>query len=387
MSTITVATPPDTNTIATQILAAMAAQSGVLTDYNKGSQIRTLSEAQGMIGEMQGIIAQAEAFQAIVYSGFAAFGITQNPATAAVGQATFATSFASNAPVTNQSVLIPLGTILQTTSGTQFVTSQNAVLPAGSTSINVPIVAVQTGTNGNVAAGAINNIISGLPYPLVVSNTYPTSGGAAAETPQALLARFTAAIAAINGATPVAIANAVIGINDASSGETVKFSTVYEPWIAQMTAGDSTLTPGYDVYVDNGSGSASQGLLNAVTTLLNGSYPNLPGNRPAGVPYTVNAVVPVPATVIVDGTPINSNSASILTTTVQQAMTSLFNTLLFGASLTSAQVNAAVANAVGGGVSGLTVTLENSSGTAVTSLSATAIERIILQTLTINFGA
>ena len=386
-NTITVADPPDTNTIATQILAAMAAQSGVLTDYNKGSQIRTLSEAQGMIGEMQGVIAQAEAFQAIVYSAFGAYNITPNPASVAVGTATFATSFASNAPAASQGVLIPLGTIVQTTNGIQFVTTQNAILNAGSVSINIPIQAVQTGISGNVSASSINQIISGLPYPLSVSNLYPTAGGAATETPQSVLARFTAAVASVNGATPVSIANACIGVSVATTGETVQYSTVYEPWLAQMASGSTILTPGYDVYIDNGSGAATQALVDAVTTVLNGTYPNLPGNRPAGVPYSVNAVVPLGAIIIVNGTPTNINAAASLTSSVQTAMTSLFANLVFGQSLSYSQVNAAVANAVAGGVSGLTVTFENASGVSVTTLSPTQIERIILQSLSINFGA
>jgi uncharacterized phage protein gp47/JayE len=385
-NSITVAAPPNTTTIATQILAAMAAQSGVVTDFNKGSQIRTLSEAQGMIGEMQGVISQAEAFQTIVYSAFTAFNIFPNPASSAVGLVTFATGFGSTAPPTNQAVLIPSGTLVQTTGGVQFVTTQNAILPAGSVSINIPVQAVQTGTGGNVSASAINQIISGLPYPLSVSNLYPTSGGAAAESPQSVLSRFTAAVASVNGATPVSIANAVIGVTVSGTSEAVKFSTVYELWVTQMAAGITPLTPGYAVYVDNGGGSASQALLDAVEASLNGTYPDLPGNRPAGVPYTVNAVVPLPATVVVNGTPFSATAAASLTTSVQNAMAALFNTLLFGVQLEASQVIAAVANSIAGGVSGLTVTLEDGSGNVVTALTPSAIQRIILQTLTINFG-
>ncbi|WP_312283340.1 baseplate J/gp47 family protein [Candidatus Igneacidithiobacillus taiwanensis] len=364
----------------------MAAQSGVITDYNKGSQIRTISEALGMIQEMQGIISSAEAFQSAVYGAMSAFGVTPNPASAAVGQVIFATSFAANPPTVGVSVLIPSGTLVQTISGVQFVTTQTAVLPAGSSSITVPIQAVQTGTGGNVAAGTITQLVSGLSYPLAVSNPYPTSGGAAQETIESTLQRFAAVVAAINGASPVAVANAAIGVTVASTGETVQYATCYEGWIAQMNAGE-TPTAGYAVYVDNGSGTASQNLLNAVTSTLNGSFPTLPGNRPAGVPYTVNAVVPLAAVVVVSGTPVGSATAASLTTQVQSAMTTLFNALQFGQALTEAQVTAAVANAVGGGVSGLTVTLENSSGATVAQLSPLAYERIILQTLTVNFGS
>lgn len=384
--TLTVAAPPDAVTIATNILSAQAAQSGVVTDYNRGSQIRTLAEAQGMIGEMQGLISQAQAFQAIVYSAFAAYGISPNPATSAVGQATFATSLGANPPVANVSVPIPAGTVVQTTSGVQFATTQSAVLPAGASSINVPTTAVQNGPGGNIATGSLTQIVSALSYPLVVTNLLPFTGGANIESPVSVLARFTATVAAVNGATPVAIANAAIGVTVASTGESVAYATVVEPWITQMAGGATTFTAGYNVYVDNGSGSASAALLSAVGTALNGAFPTLPGNRPAGVPYTTNAVVPLDAIVVVAGTPLNPANVNTLTTNVQGAMAALFNSLLFGAPLTLAQVTGAVANAVGGGVSGLTITLENGSGTAVNELTSGETERIILQTLTINFG-
>ena len=387
--TPTVAAPPNTTSIATALLAAQAAQSGVLTDYNKGSQIRTLAESLGMAGEVQGIISQALAFQAVAYSAFSAYGITPNGATAAVGQVTLATSLGANPPVTNISVPIPKGTVIQTTNGVQVTTTQSAVLLAGNSSINIPAQAVQVGPAGNVAANTLTQLVSALPYPLLSTNLQPFTGGANAESPSSVLARFTAKVAAINGATPVAIANAVIGVTVASTAEAVVKATVYEPWIAQMLAGQAApYTPGYAIYVDNGSGSASSDLLAAVQTLVDGSFPTLPGNRPAGVPYTVNAVVPLDAQVVVSGTPLNASTASTLTTNVKSAMAALFNNLNFGASLVAAQVNGAVANAVGGLVSGLQVAFEDGNGNAITSLvPAYAYQRIILQTLTINFGA
>lgn len=386
-ASLTVAAPPDSTSIATTILAAQAAQSGVITDYNRGSQIRTLAETQGMIGEMQGVVTQALAFQALVYSAFSAFGITPYEASAAVGQITIATSLLANPPLVPLSVPVPAGTVVQTPNGVQFVTTQNAVLAAGASSINIPAQAVVTGPAGNVAASTITQIVSALSYPLVVTNLQPFTGGADAESPVATLARFTAAVSAINGASPVAIANAVIGVTVASTAEEVLYATVYEAWVDQMASGATTLTPGYAVYVDNGAGSASNALLTAVSTFMNGVLPTQLGNRPAGVPYTVNAVEPLDAVVVVDGTPLSTASASVLTANVGTAMTTLFNTLLFGMPITAAQVTGAVANAVGGLVSGLLVTLEDSNGNAVSELTPTATERVILQTLTINFGA
>src|ERR1700722_1978672 len=80
------------------------------------------------------------------------------------------------------------------------------------------------------------------------------------------------------------------------STEAVQYSTCYEPWIAQLLAGVTNPAAGFQVYVDNGSGTASTALLTAVAAELDGDFATgAEGNRPAGVPYTVNVVNPVNA--------------------------------------------------------------------------------------------
>ena len=88
-NSITVASPPSTVDSTAAGLAYMAAQSGVETDFNHGSQIRTILEAASAVGEEQGIIAQALAFEAMVYACYEAFDITPFAATPAVGAVTF----------------------------------------------------------------------------------------------------------------------------------------------------------------------------------------------------------------------------------------------------------------------------------------------------------
>jgi len=95
----------------------------------------------------------------------------------AAGIATFSTSKEPNAPPATMLVQIPRGTLLQTVSGIQFATTAPVVFPQGARHIDVPVEAAHGGPSGNVAAGAIQQIISGLAYPLSVSNAAPTSGG------------------------------------------------------------------------------------------------------------------------------------------------------------------------------------------------------------------
>lgn len=378
-NSITVPAPPLSPDVSAALLAFMSAQSGVLTDYNVGSQIRTLGEAIGSVVEIEEVENQALAYQAAIYGAYSAFGVTPLGATGAVGTVTFATSFQPNPPVTSQAVSIPAGTIVQTVGGTQFTTTVNAVLNQGSTSVNIPVQASTLGSIGNVNAGAISQLVSSLTYPLQVSNLSPTTGGGNAETPAQTLSRFTAIIASLGLSTPVSIANAVIGVNNPGTSEYVKFSTVYEPWTVTLASG-----AGFDVYVDNGSGGASSGLLSAVTSLLNGNQATgALGYRPAGVPFTVNAVEPVYATVNVSGSVTYSSFVTSATAAAQVALVQYFAALLFGQTAYESAINAAISNAIGGYLTNLSVTLMYN-GTAVTSVSGTAIQRVILQNFTVN---
>ena len=107
-NTITVAAPPGTQDVAAQLLSAMTALSGTLTDYNKGSIIRTFAESIGSVAEMQGIWSNVLAFQALQYSAMSVFGITPNPAFPAMGTVRFITSINSPFNIA-QNVTIPSG--------------------------------------------------------------------------------------------------------------------------------------------------------------------------------------------------------------------------------------------------------------------------------------
>lgn len=385
-NTITTPAPPNTSSIAAQAVAWISGQSGVLTDFNAGSQVRTLFEAFGSVEEIQSYTAQAQAFQALVYSAYQAYGITPLTAQYATGQVTFLTGTGSSPPAAAQSVSIPQGTIVQTIGGTQFTTTQSVVLAQGSSSVTAPVIASIGGTNGNVSASTITQIVTGLPYALFCTNTAATKGGQAAESAAQTLARFTAAVAATGLGTPVAIANAAVGVSVSGTGETAKYSTVYEPWVAQVLA-SGTPTAGYNVYVDNGSGSASADLLTAVETKLDGILnTSTLGYRPAGVPYAVSGVVPVYSTVTVSGTLANGASRTTETTAVESALSTYYDSLAFAEPAEEPELVAAVANAVSSNVSSLAVYLINVSGTAVSGISASYNERNILQSYTINFA-
>lgn len=385
--TITVAAPPTTAGAASQLLALMAALSGTLTDYNTGSQIRTQSEAIGSVVEQQGIWAQAEAFQALVYSAMSLFGITAGQAVAASGVVTFSTSSAGTPPPATQNVSIPAGTIVQTTGGIQFQTTTAATLSAGLGSINIPVTAVVAGAAGNVPAGAINTIISGLTYPLYVTNAAATANGADAQSAAQSLALFASQVAAIGLSSPVAIANAAIGVN--YGAESVVYSSLYEPWIT-AGAGAGSGTAGWDLYIDNGTGTASSGLIAAVVSKLTGGTVSGASNasgaigyRDAGVPYNVYAVTPTTANVAVSATVVSGTGLVALVSGAIATAVSGYFTLPFGAQAEQSQISAAISNAILGNITALTVALTYASGGgSVDAVTTSPSGRVILGTLT-----
>jgi|GEM_PF-1184403 len=381
---VTVAAPPDTSTVAASLLAYISGQSGVVTDFNKGSQVRTLSEAVGQISELEGIAAQALAFQTIIYGCWAAFGIVPLTAQAATGVVTFVTATSGTPPPASQAVLIPAGTIVQTTGGTQFQTTQDVTLAVGATSVSVPVVAVTAGAAGNCPQGAINTIVSAIPYPLYVTNGALIANGSDAETPAATMLRFTAKVMSLPASTPVAIANACIGVTAPGSSEQVLYSTVYEPWIEQA---QGSQTAGYQVYIDNGSGTASSGLVAAVAALLPGNRAaGLIGYADAGVPRSVAAVTPVNWSVVVTATLLDSTTAAANTASVQTAVQAYAASLQFGASPAASQINTAVGNALAGFTSSYSVALLDGSGTAQQTITVPPTQRALLTTVTSNLS-
>ncbi len=374
----TVAAPPTTAEVALQILSSMQAQSGIITDYNSGSIIRTFSEATGSVVEIEAVSAQALAFQAMVYGTWNAFGITPLPMTYAITNETFSTS--NGLPAT-QNVYIGSGTNLSTPGNITFVTTSSATLLSGTTSVSIPVQSTIGGLQGRTGANTITNLNTSLSYPIVVTNPLATSGGNNAETPGQTMGRFMAKVASLGLASPVAIANAAIGITVSGTSESVQVATVVEPWIT--TSGSGAY---FDLYIDNGGGGASTALIQQVESAMNGVFnTSNEGFRPAGVPYSVLPVNPVDCTVTVTGTVVSSSLITVMQTNVTNAIDSYFQTLQFGQSVNLINIIAIVANTVSTSVSALNIILYDASGTSVQSISVNSTQRLILSSTNITF--
>jgi hypothetical protein len=396
-----VAAVPSTTATATNLLSLMAALNGTPTDYNVGSQIRTFSEATGLVVEQQGIGNTALAFEALAYGAMSLFGITQVPANAATGLVTFATSLpVSAAPVSPVAVAIPAGTLVQTAGGTQFATLLTSVLASGTTNVVIGSQATTAGAVGNISSGSITGApLTPLGYPLVVTNSAPFGGGVDAGNLSQAVAAFTAKAMSLGLASPVAVANAPIGVTASGTGEMVVKAGCYEPWLA-AGSGAGSGQASFTVYIDNGTGGASASLIAAVQAQLNGSTAqNQSGYRPIGVPYAVSGVTPVFANVGVTGILLPGLLATgSVTQTIGSGITSYFNNLgvSTGSGVTAtgpsaayqSQIAGVVADAGLGGFSSLTVNLlyASATNTPVTIVSGAVGTRVILSALSVNLS-
>lgn len=386
---ITVAAPPATADVLESVLAMMAALSGAPTDYNPGSQIRTMMESVGASIEQQGIGDLTLVTQGIAVGALSLFSISTAPAMQAVGVVTFSTSLAQNPPPATQAVQIPAGTIVQTAGGVQFQTTELVILPQGAISVTAPVQAVKGGSLGNVAIGAISQILTGLAYPLVVSNAAPTAGGSDAQSPSQSFSTLASKVASLVGGSPVSIANGAIGVAAAGSAERVVYATVYEPWIAAGNGPGST-TAGWSLYIDNGSGSASQALIAAVKSYVDGdAAQQLVGNRPSGVPYQILAVQPVFANVSVTASVNPLLTTAPVSGAIDTAIDAYFSGLQFGIPAEQPQISAQVSNAAAGALTSLSVQLfyAASPSAAVNEVSGLAFNRVVLSSLTIDLSS
>lgn len=393
----TVASAPTTTQAASNMLAIMAALNGQATDYNQGSQIRTLAESIGSIVDMEGVAGQALAMQALVYGAMSLFNISQPQLIPATGTVTFATSIpVSGAPNAPYAVPIPSGTLVQTNGGIQFATTVAAILASGTNSVNVGVIAFNSGgANGNVPAGAIiGNPLTPVGYPLFVTNSAATEGGTNAGSQSNALALFTAKANSLGLCSPVAIANAAIGVQASGTGEIVMFANCFEPWLA-AGSGAGSGTAGFTLYVDNGTGTASSSLIAAAQAWITGSVAtNQSGYRPGGVPFTVAAVTPVYASVGVTGvlTP-GLLATGFVYGAVVSGITNYFNNLPIapapgGSDIAwQPQIAGQVADAGLSAYQSLTVSLYYfGSGVPVTEVSGGVGTRIILSDMSINLS-
>lgn len=357
------------NTMVSNGAAAMQSACSSLLDLTVGSVLRAILEASASVGLwMQWLILKVLAMtRAATSTGedldswMADFDLARLAGVAATGSVTFSRYTATAA------VLIPSGTNVKTADGTvTFViveddtnalwsASQGGYLvPAGTAVATVPVQCTETGTAGNVTAGAISLIASAISMDSVTNGAAFTNGEAA-ETDAAFRMRFQSWISGLSRSTKAAIGSAIA---DVQSGLAYTITENQDP--------DGTADPGFFfVVVDDGSGDPPASLLASVAAAVE-NY------RAVGTRFAVYGPTLVAATISLSVTVADGYNASTVKAAVQTAIVAMVNGLGLGASLPYYRI-AAAAFGASPGVQNVSAVLLNA-GTA--DLVATSLEVI-----------
>jgi len=338
-----------------QMAATLQGTAVQLLDLTVGSVLRALLEAcasvalwmQWLVLQVLSMTRAATSVGPDLDSWMADFSFARLQAIGAAGVVTFSRY---NAGITTT---IPVGTIVRVTLGTQtFTVDADPTNPAwngtvgytllsGVGSINVPVVATQPGSAGNVQSGAIGILSSPIPGVDVVTNSAPTSGGLDPETDLAFCTRFRLYINSRSQATEFAVLSAIANIQQG-----LRYAV-----LENQTMGGLAQIGNFCAIVDDGTGSPPLALLSAAQSAVNAV-------RPIGSTFSVNGPVVTIAAVNVVLQTTNSMTFTSVAAAVQQ------NILLWIASLPVAGILAvsrieAIAHATDSSVISVTSALIN----------------------------
>lgn len=178
------------DTIYNEMLETFSQASGYIPHNSCDLSARLYAAAaqvQALYHQAQWVLEQSfpQTAQGIYLEQHAALrGLQRDAAAHATGVIRFG---ASN---TTMDLTIEAGTICMTKSGIRFSTTEDATLTAGGSYVDVPAKAVNAGTDGNVAAGAIT-IMSAMPTGIQACvNPDAFSGGTNAESDEELRTRL-----------------------------------------------------------------------------------------------------------------------------------------------------------------------------------------------------
>lgn len=311
--------------------ASVQASASQLLDLAVGSTLRALLEANASIGLwMQWLVLLVlRTTRASTSNGpdldswMADMTLTRLPASFAVGMVTFSRFTPMSAAV------IPAGALVRSTDGTQiFVVSvdiQNAgwsaisngyVIPAGTASLDVSVVAQAPGTAGNIQAGTISLLASTMPGIDSVNNAIATQKGIDAESDAAFRIRFVDFIASRSRATLSSIGYAVSSIQQGLS------YAIQE----NVDSTGQTLLGNFVVTVDDGTGTPSTVLLSTVQSAIDAV-------RPIGSVFSVQAPTVVSAGLSMNIAVATGTAKAPVQALVGDALISYVNNLPIGNSL------------------------------------------------------
>ena len=362
--------------LVSNVATAMQASARAALNFTKGSTLLAISQATaGVVLWLQAIILQlltlTRASTSVgpdLDSWMADFGFARLAANYATGQVTFGRF------TPTQQAVVPINAAVQTSDGTQqfFVTidATNAaysatlggyVIAASTSSVSVPVRAVTVGAGGNVLAGSISVLTSGIPGVDTVTNASAFTNGIDAELDPAFFARFQLYLSSLSKAIKAAITYAVKSVQQ---GLAVTITENYD------YAGN--YKPGsFYVVADDGTGYPSTGLMTNIGNAVEAV-------RGLGITYGVFPPIVETANASLTITSASGYTHANVVAAVATAITNFINGLPLGTSLPYTQL-ASVAYSVPGVVNASAILLN--SGTA--DLTASQKQKIVAGTIAV----
>jgi len=283
----------DTLSIVASLVNFMRATQTQITDFNVGGVARTMVEAPAIeIDELYQMMFRGLK-EAIPVSVYNSFDFSLLPAVGASGTVRFTLS-----PVSASDTPIPAGTVVTEPNGRyQYLTGINAVIPAGSSYVDITCYCSAVGADTNVSALSLTTLQSAIAG-VTVSNPNAFVNGADLEDETSRKSRFRDYISNIARGTVSAIkygaSTATVKTSDGLVTERVASVSVVEPYLeAPLTYPPALVW----VYVHNGSGGTSSDLVDDAQAVIDGYETNegtlIPGYKAAGVIVEVSAAVEV----------------------------------------------------------------------------------------------
>jgi len=235
-------------------IANMIAKQDKITDFNEGSIIHTILDTVSRIAERLYVAIRQGYNELLLLIPYSLFGFERKRGLYANGTVIFKRSVARPA----QSI-IPKGTKVSG-GGYSFTTTEaGSISVDGTESVPITVIADNAGRASNVAAGVINTIDSVIPADVVeVTNPYALSGGTDQETDAEYKERFRIYINGLSGTNSFAIKSAALSVNAVRSVSTQNHKPPYKN-IYNMS-----------IYVDDGSGGATEETIEAVRRAIEG---------------------------------------------------------------------------------------------------------------------
>lgn len=296
----------DFSSIAASLLNVLRSITTKVTDFNRGSVVRSMLEATAAELEELYLQIYTGLKEAIPVSVFRTFGFESLPAQSASGVLRFRTPGSALATV---AVAIPASTQVRVPgTGLTYETQEAGVIAIGNSYVDILAVATAAGIGNNTGADTITELVAAVFGVGSVTNPAPLINGRDAEGDDARRIRFQAYIASLARGTGAAVE---YGVKQASLTnelgvitEYVAQALVVEPYNTDTGAPIGLVY----IYVHNGASATSVDLVARAQQVVDGYYDGsvaVPGWRAAGVQAIVQAAsdqpVNVTGTVVVDG--------------------------------------------------------------------------------------